>query len=625
MRAVGKHLIKNNTECRYFLPKGETHYDVHDALQDGGWASMIKWIEDQGGVISHDEANPQPKESEEEVEIPPLHECQFFTVLGYQGDNVVIQSKKTHYLHKIPAKSVNQEGQLIHLAPLEFWKSLTANHELTAKVRAMWANKIMRAAEEKGAISVDSMQMYETGAAITEEGEIVFNAGDCLLTEGDGGLLTQRKPLLVSGQGREIYLPGPSVKLKDSIHAAQWADEMSSAVLRYRWDKVDEGKLFLGWIVTSLIGGALSFRPMIWMIGDAGTGKTFLLEEVLKKLMGTMLTDVGSGSEAGLASMSGCSSLPFYIDEFEPEKAKEDVISRILALMRVASSGGSARVRGTSSGGVIIRRPRFSLLVCSINKPTLDPASQSRVVTVRLSETPVANWPQVRDNIYAALTNERALAIRTFIIRNTARVVRKAKVIEDKLIARGVDTRRAKMQSALTAGYWLLSGQESEVAIEKRKETDNYAPFRDMISQFIRVDNKEMTFAECLHLAYFTEGGMWIGTASGETKELRKACKRYGFWFAKEDELQMALHLGTTGQLLAKTKFVNIDVDEYILNLPGVERLYTESGNVKRVRVAGVQKPVVRIPKEIIQKLGLSVEDDDIASDGNEKDKDIPF
>ena len=623
MLTVGKFLTKHGAICRYFLPKGDTGYDVADALYEGGWDSMMEWINNQGGVLTHEEANPV--EEEVKYEAPPLNDCQFFTVLGYQADNVVIQSKRTHYLHKIPAKSVGQEGQLIHLAPLEFWQSLAPNGKMSQPVRSAWANMVVRAAEEKGAISVDSMQMYETGAAVTEEGKIVYNAGDCLLTEGDDGLLTQRKPLLVSGQGREIYLPGPSVKLQDSVHAAQLADEMAGAVLRYRWEKPDDGKAFLGWIVTSLVGGALKFRPMIWMIGDAGTGKTFLLEEILKKLMGTMLTDVGSGSEASLANRSGCSSLPFFIDEFEPEKHKENTIAQILSLMRVASSGGTQRIRANSSGGVITLRPRFSLLVSSINKPNLDAASESRVVTIKLSETPVADWPSVRDGIYDALINEKALAIRTYIIRNTARVIQKAKIIEDKMIATRTDTRTAKIRAALSAGYWLLSGKESKVAMQRRKETDNLAPLMAMMSHFIRVDNKEMTFAECLQKAYFTEDGIWSDGTSDEQKNLRQDCQRYGFKFDREDGLLMALNYDNTRQLLARTKYENIDVDEYILNLPGVNRLYVKSGNYRRMRVAGMLKPAVQIPEEILKKQGFCMRDEEIKLDGSEKDEDTPF
>jgi len=439
-------------------------------------------------------------------------------------------------------------------------------------------------------------------------------------------LLTGTKPLLFSGQGREIYISGPKVRMVDHPQAEKWADEMASAVLRYRWETPEDGRSFLGWIVTSLIGGALTFRPMIWMIGDAGSGKTFLLDEVLKKLMGTLLTDVGSGSEAGLAAMSGNASLPFYIDEFEPEKTKEASMSQMLGLMRIASSGGGARIRGTAGGGTIIRRPRFSLLVSSINKSELDPASKSRIVTIKLSETPVPNWPSVRDSIYSSLTNERALAIRTYIIRNTTRVVRKTKKLEDKLIARGVDTRTAKTRAALTAGYWLLSGKEADIAMKNRKETNNYAPFITMINKILKVGGDDRTLANCLYSAYYTECGQWCNVINDDQKSLQNLCWTYGFGYIGEEKLYIALNYPNTKLLLKQTKFENIDVDEYVLNLPGVKREKTEGGSYKKKRIMhGKQLSLARISDEVMEMIGLAVKDDDFAPDGYEKEENIPF
>ncbi len=625
MKAIGRHLHDNGAEVRYFLPKGDTGYDIFDAAQKDGWRSIKEWIDEHGGVQAYEDVHPQDEE-EDEINVPPLDDCQFFTVLGYEGENVVIQNKTTYYVHTIKGSSLTTEGQLIYLAPLEFWRARAPNRVLTQKVRTVWADKIIRAAQAKGAISTNNMKQYERGAAITEDKEIVYNVGDELLLEDDKGLMTVTRPLLFSGQGREIYRPGPKIRMEDHLDARKWAGEMASAVLRYRWESEEDACSFLGWIVTSLTGGALGFRPMIWMIGGAGSGKTFLLDEVLKKLMGTLLTDVGSGSEAGLAAMSGNASLPFYIDEFEPEKAKETTINQILSLMRIASSGGQARVRGTASGGKIIRRPRFSLLVSSINKSELDSASQSRIVTIKLSETPVANWPNVRDSIYGSLTNERALAIRTYIIRNTAHVVRKAKQLEDKMIERNIDSRTAKTRAALAAGYSLLSGKETEVAMKKREEANNLAPLMAMMSKMIKVDHRERVLAECLHSAYYKEDGQWTTFKNDDQKNLRKICWQYGFGFIGEDKLHIALNYTNTKRLLDRTKYQNIDVDEYILNLPGVEREKTTSGNYQRKRILpGVQVYVVQIPDEIRRKIGFIQDGNDHAPVEYENDGDIPF
>ena len=54
MRTVGKYLHEHNCECRYVLAKGETHYDILNAHEDGGWQSMMDWVKEQGGVLTHE-------------------------------------------------------------------------------------------------------------------------------------------------------------------------------------------------------------------------------------------------------------------------------------------------------------------------------------------------------------------------------------------------------------------------------------------------------------------------------------------------------------------------------------------------------------------------------------------
>ena len=87
----------------------------------------------------------------------------------------------------------------------------------------------------------------------------------------------------------------------------------------------------------------------------------------------------------------------------------------------------------------------------------------------------------------------------------------------------------------------------------------------------------------------------------------------------------MALNYDNTRQLVAGTSFVKIDVDEFILDLPGAKRLKSEDGKSKRMRVAGMQKYIAEIPKAILEKLGFYVKDDNSASDENEKEEDVPF
>ena len=126
-----------------------------------------------------------------------------------------------------------------------------------------------------------------------------------------------------------------------------------------------------------------------------------------------------------------------------------------------------------------------------------------------------------------------------------------------------------------------------------------------------------MTLAECLQQAYFKPDGGLDYIGGDEQEKLKKRCWQYGFGFENETELRMALKLDTTRVLLNRSKFESIDLDEYMLNLPGVEKLYTNSGNPMRVRAAGMQKPVVKIGKEVLEKLGFYVRggSDDLPKD----------
>ncbi|MCY4419643.1 MAG: CHC2 zinc finger domain-containing protein [Gammaproteobacteria bacterium] len=150
MKAIGRHLHKNGASVKYFLPKGDTGYDIYDALVEDGWDSMMEWINEHGGVKEYADVHPSDSKAEEKFEMPPLDDCQFFTVHGFEDEKVVIQSKETHYMHKVPAKKLTSEGQLLCLAPLAFWRSLAPNGQITQPIRSMCADKIIRAAKAKG-------------------------------------------------------------------------------------------------------------------------------------------------------------------------------------------------------------------------------------------------------------------------------------------------------------------------------------------------------------------------------------------------------------------------------------------------------------------------------------------
>ena len=217
--------------------------------------------------------------------------------------------------------------------------------------------------------------MWERGANTARDGSIVFNIGNGILREDDSGLLNRMEPLAQDIHAGEIYLPGPKIDMADDPRAYEYAAEMFDAVMQYRWERDEHGHAFIGWLVTSLIGGALPFRPMLWLTALPGSGKTFLLEKIVNGVFAQVVTDWANATEAGMALQTADTALPAYLDEFEPEPGKERRMQDILGLIRIATSGGASRIRGNAKGGFVQSRPRFSLLMASVDRPTLSEAN----------------------------------------------------------------------------------------------------------------------------------------------------------------------------------------------------------------------------------------------------------
>ena len=411
MKRIGKHLTENAATVRYLLPAGEDHYDVGDAAADG-WDALMAFVK-KTGVVDH--ATVFKIENDDTTDSVPanaLADTPFFRILGFEGQHIVIQSKKTHKIIKKSPASIGSSGNLIELAPLDFWRARVGGKDLSAQRRDVQADAMIRAAEEKGEISTQGTHMWGRGAHRTKAGEVVYNVGTGILSADRTGALTELQPLTVDvGTSEEIYLPGPHIELHDDPQAPNYAGELFDAVMAYRWERDEHAHAFLGWLVTSLVGGALPFRPMVWLTALPSTGKTFLLQQVLNPFFGNLVSDWASVTEAGMALQTADTSLPAYIDEFEPEPGKERRMDDILALMRASTSGGASRTRATAKGEFYQSRVRFSLLMASVDRPRLNEANATRITPIRLSTKGVDDWPAVRDGLLATVEPDRAIAI----------------------------------------------------------------------------------------------------------------------------------------------------------------------------------------------------------------------
>lgn len=141
--------------------------------------------------------------------------------------------------------------------------------------------------------------------------------------------------------------------------------------------------LLLGWIGVALMGAALDWRPSVFIVGDAGTGKSSL-HGLLKAIMARLLISTTNATSAGLYQLVGHDALPIAIDEIEGDDAGSQA-QEIIKMARDAASG-SMRIRGGADHKGVEFAARSSFLFSAINPPPINKASLSRLAVLQLRE-----------------------------------------------------------------------------------------------------------------------------------------------------------------------------------------------------------------------------------------------
>lgn len=154
----------------------------------------------------------------------------------------------------------------------------------------------------------------------------------------------------------------------------------------WRWARPEiDPLLLIGWLGAAMIGGALDWRPAVFITGDKATGKS-TLQDLIKRLLGDALIQAVDTSAAGIYQRLGHDSLPVAVDEMESESDTRKARA-VLKLARAAASGGLMLRGGDRHEGVEFQA-RSCFLFSSINAPPLEPQDLSRMALLRLSPLP---------------------------------------------------------------------------------------------------------------------------------------------------------------------------------------------------------------------------------------------
>ena len=234
------------------------------------------------------------------------------------------------------ATDLGRMQNLHMLADRAFWENAYSPDGKTpdSNITAFASNHLQAACHRKGIFQPENVRGI---GAWMDNGQPVINCGDAIVTM-DG---VSKHPAQFEGEA--VYEAGPRVidMNHEPLKNAE-AAKLREICRRFTWKKSQYADLLAGWLVIAPIGGALKWRPHIWITGRAESGKTTVVTECVKPVIGDIgIKRDGGTSEPGIRKAIGPSSRPFILDEAEAESQQQQAdMAKILFLARRASSGG---------------------------------------------------------------------------------------------------------------------------------------------------------------------------------------------------------------------------------------------------------------------------------------------
>lgn len=282
------------------------------------------------------EPEPEPErgdwQPQNDVIEDPLDEVR---PLGHNRGTYAFFPRAAGQIVLLTASAMGRIQNLYLLAPRGFWERHYSPDGKTpdSNICAFASAHLMEACHKKGIF--DRENTRGVGAWI-DGGTALINCGDMIITS-DG-----RRAHPAEFKGEHVYESGaravdPAADAATNKEAAALLDLCKML----KWKRPQYAVLLAGWCVIAPIGGALKWRPHVWLTGRAGSGKSWCLNNIAAAAVGKIgIKRDGGTSEAGIRKAVGQSARPFMLDEAESQNAQRQFeTEKILALLRGASSG----------------------------------------------------------------------------------------------------------------------------------------------------------------------------------------------------------------------------------------------------------------------------------------------
>lgn len=356
------------------------------------------------------------------------------------------------------------KNQFLALAPLEFWLDRYGRVSKDGDEVVDWdrvTSRLMAEARSKADFNPNNLR--SRGAWLEEldnnETSFVYNTGRNLIVDG-------KVVEYEAYKGKYFYCaasPVIDVAPTDEQLEKEAREKFYEVVAGLRWAEPHHPILVIGWVMMSIIAGALSWRAMAWLTAQAGAGKSYFIEEILSGILRSALYLFnGSSTDKGITAALSNSTVAFAFDEAETadEASKARLETLLRALRSAASASKASRAVGSSGGHARLSKLNGAGFFGSINDAISVEADEQRFLRPKLlapnasletAEAVADAQAKTREYMKTTVTSDFSARFLSFGIYNYSSIVSTIEVFAGAL-ERKLGNRRHGLQFGTLLG-----------------------------------------------------------------------------------------------------------------------------------------------------------------------------